>query len=287
MQRNAFSLVEPKRSGVPAKVGIQLQRAFSLVELSIVLVILGLLTGGILGGQSLIRAAELRAVNTEYARYSTAINTFRDKYFAYPGDFRDGTRFWGRQIADGTCASNAGIATASTPGVCDGNGDGILNNAAASTPSETFQSWRQLALAGLIEGNYTGITGALNSASGRAGEQYPKSRIGNGAWYLWYWGTTGSNSAESYQGINYGTALFIGATTGDNWPNARLLKPEEAWNLDTKFDDGKPARGRVIAQFFSTCAVADDGNTVNTNLAASYALNDSSIRCNLFFTNAF
>lgn len=60
-------------------------KAFSLVELSIVLVILGLLTGGILAGQSLIRAAELRAVSTEYSRYITATQSFRDKYFAVPG----------------------------------------------------------------------------------------------------------------------------------------------------------------------------------------------------------
>lgn len=58
---------------------------FSLVELSIVLVILGLLTGGILGGQSLIKAAELRAVTTELDAFQTATNTFRQKYFALPG----------------------------------------------------------------------------------------------------------------------------------------------------------------------------------------------------------
>ena len=51
-------------------------KAFSLVELSIVLVILGLLTGGILAGQNLIRAAELRSVITEFKTYQTAVMTF-------------------------------------------------------------------------------------------------------------------------------------------------------------------------------------------------------------------
>ncbi|MGB1539971.1 MAG: prepilin-type N-terminal cleavage/methylation domain-containing protein, partial [Rickettsiales bacterium] len=57
-----------------------MNRGFSLVELSIVLVILGLLTGGILGGQSLIRAAEMRAIATEYDAWKTAVNVFKDKY---------------------------------------------------------------------------------------------------------------------------------------------------------------------------------------------------------------
>ncbi len=55
-----------------------MKNGFSLVELSIVLVILGLPTGGILAGQSLIRAAELRSVSTEYNRFVTATQSFRD-----------------------------------------------------------------------------------------------------------------------------------------------------------------------------------------------------------------
>ena len=71
-----------------------MRKGFSLVELSIVLVILGLLVGGVLSGQSLIRAAELRAATQEYQRYYTATQTFRDKYFAIPGDFNNAQAFW-------------------------------------------------------------------------------------------------------------------------------------------------------------------------------------------------
>ena len=70
-----------------------IDKGFSLVELSIVLVILGLLIGGILTGQSLIRAAELRSVTTQYQGYVTAVNTFRDKYFALPGDMPNAIDF--------------------------------------------------------------------------------------------------------------------------------------------------------------------------------------------------
>ena len=68
--------------------------AFSLVELAIVLVILGLLTGGILSGQALIAAAEVRKAATQFTRYQAAVWTFRDKYFAMPGDMTNADKFW-------------------------------------------------------------------------------------------------------------------------------------------------------------------------------------------------
>ena len=119
MKQRGFSLVEPKRSEVPAKAGIQLH-AFSLVELSIVLVILGLLVGGILGGQSLIRAAELRSVAVDKDKFTTAINAFRVKYSAIPGDMTNATDYWGTFSTDNiTCAYDLHPGTQT----CNGNGN--------------------------------------------------------------------------------------------------------------------------------------------------------------------
>jgi prepilin-type N-terminal cleavage/methylation domain-containing protein len=89
------------------------QSAFSLVELSIVLVILGLLVGGVLMGQSLIRAAELRRVVTDYNKYTTAVQSFRDKYFALPGDMTNAQNFWG--VQDPTPATCRTMARAVQP----------------------------------------------------------------------------------------------------------------------------------------------------------------------------
>lgn len=80
------------------------RQAFSLVELSIVLVILGLLVGGILAGQSLIKASELRKIGADFTRYESAINAFRDKYFFYPGDLPNATQLWG--AAGGSSSDN-------------------------------------------------------------------------------------------------------------------------------------------------------------------------------------
>src|SRR5690606_1501704 len=102
--------------------GTGMKAGFSLVELSIVLVILGLLTGGILGGQSLIKAAELRSVATERQQWQIAINSFKGKYRALPGDMPNATAFWGVAANGGGGAGCAQFISTGTE-TCDGNGN--------------------------------------------------------------------------------------------------------------------------------------------------------------------
>ena len=65
------------------------QHGFALIELSIILVIVGLIVGSILAGQDLVRAAAVRATISQIERYNTAVNTFRGKYNYLPGDIKD------------------------------------------------------------------------------------------------------------------------------------------------------------------------------------------------------
>lgn len=269
-----------------------MKHAFSLVELSIVLVILGLLTGGILGGQALIRAAELRAVSTEYSRYAAAAMTFRDKYFAVPGDFRDATRFWGWQVNGSNCTTNSSAAVNSA-GACDGNGDGILlwdNSGAVGTAREMHQFWRHLALAGLVEGNFTGLGGpTLNSADCVPGTNCPQSKMTNGGWGAAQQscGMGTGCYINRYAATNYPAYFTFGRrpTSGGNTPIEILLKPEEAWNIDTKMDDGQPALGNVNAVWRGAnwCTTS----ATNTDAAGTYNLSSSTIFCALYFLNAF
>lgn len=257
---------------------MKMKYAFSLVELSIVLVILGLLTGGILAGQSLIRASELRTLTVEYQRYSAAFNTFRDKYTANPGDFRDATRFWARQATNAWCVSNSGLAVAGTPGTCDGNGNGVASAAgAASQSGEEFQIWRQLALAGLIEGDYTGLAGANGYDHLLAGTNVPASRLGNAIWRIYYMGD-GSTMVGGFL-VQYNNMMLGGANTAQN----PLLRPEELWNIDTKLDDGKPGAGNIIARGYNTCA----NGTSNTDYAATYALTTTTATCTMIIPRIF
>jgi len=270
---------------------MHMSKAFSLVELSIVLVILGLLTGGILAGQSLIRASELRALTSELQRYYAATNTFRDKYFAIPGDLRDATRFWGRLTTNADCVSYSGAAGPNANGACDGNGNGsIVGSGAANASGESYQFWRQLALAGIIEGSYTGIAGAANEYDASHGIQVPASRISNGGWVAW---TKGVQAAGGNLFVmDYGNVFNFGRrSSAAVWTRAiGLLRPGELWNIDTKIDDGRPAYGTIIAHQWGNLASADacTMNAVDENdRDADYNLSTNTLNCGFFALKAF
>lgn len=266
------------------------QRGFSLVELSIVLVILGLLTGGILAGQSLIRAAELRAVNTEFQRYSAAISSFRDKYFALPGDFTKASGTGGFGWTDA-----AGNATAV------GDGDGAIRNTAAAGTNEIAAFWTQLSNAGLIEGSNTNIGGTTLTI----GTNNSRSKVTNAAWNVICLGVMGENGVSVptagassvvnttyFDGV-YGNVLAIGSGTNALAPGA-ILKSEEAWNIDTKMDDALPDQGGVRTLESQGNATAGSGCTdrtpssANTTLAASsYDLTSTGINCSMVFKTGY
>lgn len=238
------------------------------MELSIVLVILGLLTGGILAGQSLIRASELRSVTTQFANYRTAAYSFRDKYFAIPGDFAKATDFW--TSAGGTGADTACIAAQTTAtATCNGTGDGLIMAITGWDHAERLLAWKHLANAGLVEGSYTGkSTGAVNTFVTVAGTNVAPAKVGGGAFYdfSYVWPNATLMFTDSRTARN---ALTIYGPTSTNG----ALKPEEAWNIDTKLDDGSPVLGNFYTTIKSSpvgpnCA-SSDLNTAIYDLAVT------------------
>jgi prepilin-type N-terminal cleavage/methylation domain-containing protein len=107
------------------------QQGFTLIEIAIVLVIIGLLLGGILQGQSLINSARVRNLISQVDGVKAAFYGFQDRYRALPGDFSQATT----QIAGATT---------------DGDGKGSID-----TPKESIAVWDHLSHAGFITGTFT------------------------------------------------------------------------------------------------------------------------------------
>jgi prepilin-type N-terminal cleavage/methylation domain-containing protein len=132
------------------------QIGFTLIEMAIVLVIVGLLLGGILGGQELINSAKVKSLATDFRKIPVYINTYQDKFKALPGD-------------DAAAKSHVG-STAT-----NGDSDGLIAGAwdeAADLTKESVLFWQHVRLAGLATGSSKTSDAAFfptNAEGGRLG----------------------------------------------------------------------------------------------------------------------
>ena len=227
--------------------------------------------GGVLTGQSLIRAAELRSVTTDFNNYKTALGAFRDKYFALPGDMTNATAFWGSVV--GNCLTVTGTGTQT----CNGNGNGLIYLQSYDSGSELTRVWQHLINAGLIAGKYTYVPG--DDGDVNPGVNVPRSKIANAGWS--FMGYDGLNNVGTFPGIDFRNALFLGAWNDYAYLDMPALKAEDAWNIDTKMDDGKPNTGKVLTDRY----VVVPNCIVSTSDA--YAVSNKAIGCYLIFVTGY
>ncbi|MFZ4542125.1 MAG: hypothetical protein ACOYNL_10090 [Rickettsiales bacterium] len=179
------------------------------------------------------------------------------------------TSFWGTD--PGGCPPPPNSVAKTT--TCNGSGDGIVTDGTG----EIFRFWQHLANAGLIEGSYSGVSADATPYGNVAGITVPRSRLSSAQWSARRF-VASTLDATRFAGT-YDLNLQLGAVS-TYWNDAPSVKAEEAWNIDTKVDDGKPGTGRVIGFLSALCSTAANA----TDYSASYALNQSAIGCLLQFT---
>jgi prepilin-type N-terminal cleavage/methylation domain-containing protein len=187
------------------------QLGFTLVEIAIVLFIVGLLLGGVLKGQELIRAARVNNIAAQLDEVKVAYLGFLDRYRTYPGDMP--TAQAAVQIP-GT--GSVGCAAAST--CANGRID----------PNENILVWYHLSRAGFISGSYTGITDAGAAIQTPTSADSPSNRYG---------GFLVLVNDNDYGDINAVTKPVLNLKTGGLMPVALIAE------LDRKLDDGQPGTG--------------------------------------------
>lgn len=260
------------------------KNGFSLVELTVVLVIAGLLLGGVLVGRSMLRTAELRHITMAAQRFVAAHHNFYDQYSAAPGDFTEATTLWGVLAGDGN-DSICQDTPATGKATCNGNGNGGIDTSAVQY-DERFRYWQHLANAKLLEGRYTGRTdGATGGFKLVSGVNIPVIQGGMvtvdpftqpGDTYQPYSPTAYAFPATYNSGDN--TLAFRGAHGA-----GAMMSPADAWKLDSKLDDGLPGYGIVIGPQAGWSG-SPNCTSSNDRATAIYNLHDTQKRCRFNLT---
>lgn len=226
-------------------------QAFTLIELSIVLAIIGVIVGGIVAGQALLDAAQIRSVVADVSKYRNAVENFSQQYNAFPGDLKNAYDYFGSD-----CGTDAAAPTG-----CNGDGNGSIDGA-----TEGFRAWQHLVLSEMIEVQVTGTVGS----GCIGGVNVPAASMGGNAGY----GFARNSSAAYISNRPSYVSLLVLGTNNSDLCTSPALTIDEAYQVDLKGDDGVPTTGIVVGIGGSCISGSDfDYSQTGTVCAMGFTLN--------------
>lgn len=248
------------------------QAGFTLVELAIVLLCLGIVGAAVLKGQSMIRQSRIASTIAQVQSFEQAFKVFQESYRFIPGDMP---------------AAQAVLPGCTTGTSCvNGNGDTFIGNDArhafeaidTSSLSENVQAWKHLALVGLI----TGVDATSNSNGW--GASHPGSLFGGG--FHLYDIKSSSQAIYWADAVMYSGRMLTLQRRADGGRGglhgARIMTPANASLIDRKIDDGQADSGFVKASsgnLTDGCGIRNWG----INGPSGYADNVTIVACEMYF----
>jgi prepilin-type N-terminal cleavage/methylation domain-containing protein len=216
------------------------KKGFTLVEMSVVVLVIGLLIGAVIVGQSMVRSAQLQGAIADVDIYKKAIQAFKDKYNYLPGDLPTAEAIWGGET---NCPRGPVYTNAPRAITCNGDGNGIIEGL------ESLRSWQQLANSELISGAYNGLSsGNINMPFARVVSDLdvnvPKSSIKTGGFNFFYQAPLDDSTALFFAG-EYGHVLVLGSPIDQKISAGSIITPVDALSVDKKIDDGLPGSGII------------------------------------------
>ena len=258
------------------------QTGFTLVELAVVMIIIGLMIGGILQGKTMITNAKVTKTIEMVTEIDAAMVMFKDRYNILPGDIPLAQV----QIPGCTAAS-----------FCqNGDGDGAIDDNATPPSTENVgwatdfsdvtvwgentQTWKHLVLTELLGGKVAAAN-ADPAAGLNWGTTHPEAPMGGGFEIL-YDPVTAMGIVTHM--LRLSPRMIFGEGTGVDRINLYALKPLEAEMMDQKFDDGLPKSGRMFVNYGWDAANDSDPCTVPGNI---YDGAVDSVTCGVYFALSF
>jgi prepilin-type N-terminal cleavage/methylation domain-containing protein len=188
---------------------------FSLLELSIVVVIISLLIAGITAGTDVLQSAKVGTTVKQLKALEVAAVSFREKYSAYPGDFKNAHRYFD----DGTdypCGTDI---------ECNGDGNSKIEFGTKYNESEVFRALQHLELASLVKGDFSGSWGDEKSVMAAKLD---------------------ANFTIQYDEELKKNIVKLGKAVSEIYvADGGAFTTELAEDMDLKIDDGNPLKGEV------------------------------------------